>query len=164
MTKRFLVYLLLGSCLLSGCRKGSVTSAPPEATAAPTATPTPIVDAKTAFNSPEAMTTFLEQRWPLAAIKAFCIPERRHNSLYQNLVAGFDGPVVWRGTLYRGAPTGFDEIAWYANTKGGRATTFSLGVKRGDDFWLLEIGSEESVGTPPDYLPDPNRPTFIGHK
>jgi hypothetical protein len=108
------------------------------------------------------MTKFLEQRWPLAAIQAFCIPERRHNNGYQNLVAGFDGPVVWHGSLYLGVATGFDKIAWYANTKDGRATKFSLGVERGKDFWLLEIGAEESMKKPPDYLPDPNKPWFIG--
>ena len=162
MITRFLIYILLVSCLLSGCRKDSSLSAPPAVT--PTATPTPAIDAKIAFGSPEAMTTFLEQRWPLDAIKGFCIPERRHNNAYQNLVAGFDGPVVWHGTLYPGIVTGFDKIAWYANTKNGRATTFSLGVERGEDFWLLEIGTEESVKTPPNYLPDPNRPWFVGHK
>lgn len=164
MTKRLIIYLLLGGCLLIGCRKEAGTSAPAAAPAAPTATPKPVIAAKTAFGSPEAMTAFLEQRWPLDAIKAFCIPERRHNGSYQNLVEGFDGPVVWRGTLYAGIPTGFDEIAWYANTKGGRATTFSLGVKRGGDFWLLEIGTEESSQKPPDYLPDPKKPYFVGHK
>jgi hypothetical protein len=110
------------------------------------------------------MTTFLEQRWPLAAIKAFCVPERRHNNSYQNLVRGFDGSVVWEGTLHQSIPTGFDKIAWYANTKDGRATMFSLGVKRGEDFWQLEGGSEESVKTPPDYLPDPEKPWFVGHR
>lgn len=164
MTTRFLIYILLGSCLLGGCRKDSGAHASPASTAAPTVAPTPVIDAKTAFGSPEAMTTFLEQRWPLAAIKAFCVPERRHNNMYQNLVKGFDGPVIWEGALYQGIPTGLDKIAWFANTKGGRVTNFSVGVERGDDFWLLEIGSEEAVRTPPDYLPDPNSPWFIGHK
>lgn len=159
-----IIPIILVSCLLSGCRKDSSLPAPLAASATPTATPTHAIDAKAAFGSPEALTTFLEQRWPLDAIKKFCIPERRHNNAYQNLVAGFDGPVVWHGTLYPGIVTGFDKIAWYANTKNGRATTFSLGVERGEAFWLLEIGTEQSVKTPPDYLPDPNRPEFVGHK
>ncbi len=164
MAKCLPIYILLGGCLLSGCREDSGVSNSPPAAATATATPTPTIDAKTAFGSPEAMTTFLERRWPLAAVKAFCIPERRHNVMYQSLVAGSGGSAVWSGTLHRDAQTGFDEIAWYANTKDGRATIFQLGVSRGDDFWRLELGSEESVRTPPDYLPDPNDPIFIGHK
>jgi hypothetical protein len=162
MTRRHLIYLLLSICLLSGCHKDPGGPTPPAAS--PTATPVTVVDAKTAFGSPEAMTKFLEQRWPLDAIRAFCIPERRHNNMYQNLVAGFNGQAVWEGTLYRGTATGFDKIAWYANTENGRATVFSLGAKRGEDFWVIEGGSEESVKTPPDYLPDPKRPWFVGHR
>ena len=162
MTMRILIYILLGSCLLNGCRKDSNLSMLPAVPATPMAIPTPAIGAKTAFGSPDAMTTFLEQRWPLNAIKAFCIPERRHNNIIQNLVA--DSDVVWHGALYSGRATGFDNIAWYANTEYGRATKFSLGVERGKDFWLLEIGSEKSVRKPPNYLPNPNKPQFVGHK
>jgi hypothetical protein len=31
-------------------------------------------------------------------------------------------------------------------------------------FWLLEIGDEHTLQTPPDYSPDPNNERFIGHK
>jgi hypothetical protein len=164
MTTRSFIYFLLGSCLLSGCHKDSSLPTPPAVPATPTATPAPAIDAKTAFGSPEAMTTFLEQRWTLEAIKGFCILERRHNNRYQNLVAGADDPVVWHGSLYSGTATGFDKIAWYANTENGRATKFSLGVERGEDFWLLEIGSEESVKRRPAYLPDSKLPRFVGHR
>ena len=162
MMKRLLIYLIVCGSLLCGCRQDSAPSAVANT---PTPTPTPRIDAKTAFASPEGMTKFLEQRWPLEAIKTFCIPERRHNNMYQNLVAGFDGPVVWKGKLYQGIETGFDDISWYANSKNGRATTYSLNVERGDDFWLLEIGDEEYVEkTPPNYSPDPSGPWFVGHK
>jgi hypothetical protein len=160
MGKRLLLLILLLSCSAFGCQK---SPGPTATITTHTATPVPLIDAKTAFSSPEAMTKFLEQRWPLAAVQMFCIPERRHNNMYQNLVAGSDSPIVWEATLYRETLMGFDKIAWYANTKNGRATTFSLGVKRGKDYWLLEIGTEESAQQPPDYSPDPNRRWFVGH-
>jgi hypothetical protein len=103
----------------------------------------------------------LERRWPITAIQQYCIPERRHNNAYQNLVAY---GVVWKGNLYQGVTTGFDRIAWYATTNNGRADQYSLAVYRGKDFWLLEIGSEGSVQKPPEFSPDPNKPWFIGHK
>src|SRR5215470_4995318 len=45
-------------------------------------------NAKPGFNSPEEVTALLEKRWPLADIRRFAIPERRHNDAYQNLVLG----------------------------------------------------------------------------
>src|SRR5258705_13355796 len=110
------------------------------------------------------MTKFLEQRWPIEGIRTFCIPERRHNNAYQNLVAGVDDNMVWEGTLYRDVPTGFDKIAWYANTEGGRATQFSLNAIRGNDYWHIEGGSEETMKVPPNFGPNPKAPWFVGHQ
>ena len=148
--------------MLSGCRHDSSPSTPPAVTDTPTVNPAPAIDAKTAFGSPEALTAFLEQRWPLNRIKEFCIPERRHNKIFQRHVASSD--VIWQGTLYPITETGPDKIAWYADTEKGRATTFSLGVGDGENYWQLETGSEKSVRTPPNYLPNPNKPQFVGHK
>jgi hypothetical protein len=118
-------------------------------------------EAKKAFDSPQALTAMLEKRWPVAAIQQFCIPERRHDNGYQNLVAM---GVVWEGKLYENVATGFDEIRWYATTVDGRADLYSLGVKRGSDFWLLEIESEKTVQLAPQFTPDPKRRGFVGHQ
>src|ERR1041384_8067406 len=70
------------------------------------------------FDSPEGVTRLLEQRWSLADIRTFCIPARRHNPMYQNLVV--DSPQAWKGRLYSDQRTGFDWICWYATVRGGR--------------------------------------------
>src|SRR5208282_3472287 len=69
-------------------------------------------NAEPGFNSPEEVTAFLEKRWPLADIRRYAIPERRHNDLYQNLVR--DTPEIWSGRIYCDKSTGFDSIEWYA--------------------------------------------------
>lgn len=162
MSTRYSVSILFITCLLSSCWKDS------SLTVAPRTTPTPLVptgvsagDAKAGFHSPEALNKLLERRWPVTAIQAYCTPERRHNESYQNLVAF---GVVWKGTLHPDIETGFDKIAGYATTKEGRAEEFSLGVDRGKDFWLLEIGSEETMQKPPNFSPDSREPWFVGHK
>jgi hypothetical protein len=101
----------------------------PAQIATATATPTSITpvalsatEAKVAFDSSSGLTNALEQRWPLAAIRIYCIPERRHKPEYQNLVP--NGP-VWKGVLNPGESTGFDKITWYASTKNGRVNTYS---------------------------------------
>jgi hypothetical protein len=103
----------------------------------------------------------LEQRWSLADIRTFCIPERRHNPAYQNLVAMNE---VWKGRLYEGVDTGFDRIGWYANIEQGQIHLYSLEVQRGRSYWLLEIGSPESLRAPPRVAPDPTAPHFVGHR
>jgi hypothetical protein len=114
------------------------------------------------LRSPEGVTRLLEQRWSLADIRTFCIPQRRHNPGYQNLV--LFSSEAWKGRLYSDAQTGFDRISWYAAVRDGRVETYSLGVYRGGDYWLLEIGNAETVRTPPRVSPDPSAPHFIGHK
>ncbi|MBZ5524885.1 MAG: hypothetical protein LAP21_21855 [Acidobacteriia bacterium] len=109
----------------------------------------------------------MEKRWPLAGIRKFTIPERRHNDAYQNLVA--DTPELWAGRLYCDKTTGFDSIEWYATVenhrpKGHSLKVYSLQAIRGKDFWLLEIGSPASVQKPPDVEPDFRAPYFVGHK
>jgi hypothetical protein len=123
-------------------------------------------NAKPGFNSPEQVTALLEKRWPLDDIRKFAIPERRHNDEYQNLVPS--GQQIWGGRLYCDQATGFDSIEWYANVKNGPSENslreFSLGAIRGHDYWLLEMGSPDSVQKPPDIEPDFRVPTFVGHK
>jgi hypothetical protein len=114
------------------------------------------------FDSPEGVTRLLEQRWSLADIRAFCIPERRHNYAYQRLVA--DAPELWKGRLYANTQTGFDRISWYANVRDGHVQEYELEAYRGTDLWLLEIGDPETVRTPPQVTPDSSAPYFIGHK
>ena len=86
--------------------------------------------------------------------------ERRYHDRAQNLVAYSQ----WEGVLYASIATGFDKISWYASIQNGRAESYSLGVNRGTDFWLLEIGDENTLTVPPEYSPDPNKPQFVGHK
>lgn len=79
--------------------------------------------------------------------------------MYQNLVA--DTPEVWKGRLYANTDTGFDRIFWYATVEKGRVLEYSLNVERGDDYWLLEIGSPETIHHPPQVTPDPSQPRFV---
>jgi hypothetical protein len=124
-------------------------------------------NAKPGFNSPEEVTAFLEKRRPLTDIQKYAIPERRHNDLYQNLVTtGF--PEIWAGRLYCDQSTGFDSIEWYADIEIRHTKhslkEYSLGVIRGNDFWLLEIAGPTSVQQPPNIEPDFQKPYFVGHK
>jgi hypothetical protein len=119
-------------------------------------------NAKPGFDTPEGVTRLLEQRWSLAAIRAFCIPERRFNTAYQNLVV--DTPQAWKGRLYSHQSTGFDRISWYATVDQGRVQAYSLEAYRGKDFWSVEIGNQDTVHTPPQITPDISRPDFVGHK
>lgn len=114
------------------------------------------------FDSPEGVTRLLEQRWSLADIRTFCIPARRHNPMYQNLVV--DSPQAWKGRLYSDQRTGFDGMCWYATVRDGRLLEYSLGVYRGHDYWLLEIGSPYTIHTPPLVSPDPKAAHFVGHR
>lgn len=103
-------------------------------------------DGKTKARAPSAteITQLLERRWPLADIQTFCTPKNRWNPLFQGLVT--DGEQKWEGELYKGKKTGFDKISWYANvTRGGVASEYSLNVKRGDEYWNLEIGDEQTM-------------------
>jgi hypothetical protein len=113
------------------------------------------------FDSPEGVTRLLEQRWSLADIRTFCIPARRHNPMYQNLVV--DSPEAWKGRLYSDQHTGFDGIRWYATVRSGRLLEYSLVVYRGDDYWLLEIGSPDTIRRRPQIAPDPKADHF-GHR
>ncbi|HKP48171.1 MAG TPA: hypothetical protein VJT50_16340 [Pyrinomonadaceae bacterium] len=127
-------------------------------------TPSPILsatEAKGALASPEALTKALERRWPIAAIQTYCIPERRHNNSFQNLVAY---GMIWKGTLHAGVNTGFDKVSWYATTTEGHVQDYSLEAYRGTDFWLLEIGDEGTLQASPHYSPDPTERRFVGHK
>jgi hypothetical protein len=112
------------------------------------------------FDSPDGVTRLLEQRWSLNNIRAFCIPARRHNGMYQCLVP--EAPEVWHGRLYPDMQTGFDRITWYATVRGGRVREYELEVYRSDDFWLLEIGTPDIVREPPQVTPDPSADWFIG--
>ena len=162
MTKICLAWICFAVCLTVGCAKQSESVQTPNATPSPSnlAVLSP-AEAKVAFASSDGLTKALERRWPLVAIRTYCTPERRHNPSYQNLVA--ESP-VWNGVLYSGESTGFDQIAWYATTKMGRVYQYSLGVNRGNDFWLLEIGDERTLQAPPNYSPEPNKDYFVGHK
>jgi len=121
------------------------------------------------ISSPAELTALLEKRWPLASIRRFCINERRHWNGWQNLVTGFHrpgctAPATWNGVLYEGQRTGFDKISWYGDACDGTAETYSLGVKRGNDFWLLEIGSPKSFANRPIVEPSPKEARFIHGK
>ena len=158
MNKTLLLLLLLMFCVSAACSKNPTT--PPPVTTSATPAP-PSAETRAAFRSPEALTKFLEQRWPISGIQTFSIPERRHNEQFENL--GVEGQ-VWRGSLFATQDTGFDEISWYANVKNGQVAIYSLGARKGDDFWLLEIADQDDVRQPPDFAPDPKLKEFVGHK
>jgi len=154
--------LLALTCFFAGCRAPAPASKSVETdwplsarfeTYSTTATP--------GTTSPASFTRLLEQRWSLADIRTFCIPERCHNPAYQNLVAMGE---VWKGRLYESVDTGFDRIGWYANIESGQIHRYSLEVQRGRSVWLLEIGSPESLRIPPHIAPDSTAPYFVGHR
>lgn len=156
-----LIFLAL-TCCLAGCRNPAPVSESVETdwpdcarfgAYSTSATPT--------TTSPEGFTRLLELRWSLADIRTFCVPERCHNPAYQNLVAMGE---VWKGRLYPRLDTGFDRISWYANVGHGQIDKYSLGVQRGRQFWLLEIGSSESLRVPPQVAPDWTAPCFVGSR
>jgi hypothetical protein len=93
----------------------------------------------------DEITALLEKRWSLGTIEEFCTPERRWNRLDQNLVT--DGEKVWRGKLYDGKPMPFDSVWWYANINRD-GIEYSLNVKKGNEHWVLEIGSEKTLRQP----------------
>ena len=162
MNARTLNHTLLGLCLLAGCAAHHEPTASgesdwPEHARAAVYSP----DATPGFDSPEGVTRLLEERWSLDDIRAFCIPERRHNPFYQNLVAIADE--IWKGKLYMNEETGFDKIWWYATVNDGKLDAYSLGVSRGLDYWSLEGGSPETVHIPPNVTPDPSDRWFVGH-
>ena len=162
MSFRLRLVLAAFTCCLAGCRapapvsKSVETDWPHDARFGPYST-----TAVPSITSPEGFTRLLEQRWPLADIRTFCIPERRHNPAWQNLVAMGE---VWKGRLYQCVDTGFDRISWYADIEQGQVHAYSLAVQCGRSFWLLEIGSPESLRTPPTVAPDPSAPYFLGRK
>jgi hypothetical protein len=145
---------------LSGCEPTTPTVKPAEQQQEnPSASP---AQEQLDLSSADAVTAALEKRWSLDAIKTFCIPERRHNTGYQNLVAA-EGE-TWGGALYENEKTGFDSITWYGAAVDGKLFHYSLNVNRGDDWWLLEIGNAKYFDTPPDVSPDPSQPHFVGGK
>jgi hypothetical protein len=73
-------------------------------------------------------------------------------------------PQAWKGRLYSDRRTGFDGICWYATVRDGHLLAYSLGVSRGNDFWLLEIGNPSTIRMPPQVSPDPNSDWFVGHR
>ena len=156
-------FILATLCIIAGCSKQqdrsiSIETDWPQSARAAVYSQT----ANPGFDSPESASRLLEQRWSLADIRAFCIPARRHNLAYQNLV--IDSPEAWKGRLYSNQRTGFDRISWYATVREGKLLQYSLEVYRGDDFWLLEIGNPETVKKPPQVTPDPAADYFVGPK
>jgi thiosulfate/3-mercaptopyruvate sulfurtransferase len=120
------------------------------------------ITAQPGLDSPEAFTRLLERRWPISAIQTYCIPERRPQPLWQNLLAVGE---LWKGRLHVGLNTGFERISWYATVKGGQIKQYSLEVYRGEDFWCLEIGDADSLRMPPIVAPDYSGSSrFVGHK
>lgn len=162
MSPTILPLLLVLCVFASGCtappKSQSIDSDWPQSARAAIYSPT----APPSLCSPEGMTRLLEQRWSLADIRTFCIPQRRHKPGYQNMV--LDSSEAWKGRLYSDTLTGFDRISWYAAVRDGRAETYSLGASRGRDYWLLEIGNAETFRTPPRISPDPSALHFMGHK
>jgi hypothetical protein len=168
-------FIVLCACsLFVGCDRNAPQSqadkpALPPAQAKPSPEPNrvlvaaPAEEAHKAFRSQAELQKLLRRRWPIAAIHTYCIPDRRANPLYQNLVC--DGDAKWEGVLYTASDTGFGEVSWYATVVNGRATEYSLNAVNGDrDWWLLEIGSEDSVQKEPDYAPDWHHSWFINQR
>ena len=162
MSIRPALILLLISSWFSGCRQPAPVSKSVETDRPTSARFSPYsASAVPSTTSPEGFNRLLEKRWSLADIRTFCIPEQRHNPAWQNLVAMGE---VWKGRLYDGMNTDFDRIGWYGNVENGQIDKYSLEVQRGRNFWLLEIGSPESLRAPPNIAPYLTAPYFLGYK
>ncbi|QDV17321.1 hypothetical protein Pan153_19560 [Gimesia panareensis] len=152
---RIMRHLILNAAILT-----TVWGCQPTTSDKPTENVTDATTEAQQFSSPAEVTAALEARWSLDDIRTFCIPERRHNPMYQNLVT--DVGETWEGTLYENVPTGFRSISWYGTAVDGKLHEYSLNASRGDDGWLLEIGNVKSFAKQPNVAPDPSSQRFIG--
>jgi hypothetical protein len=75
---------------------------------------------------------------------------------------GCKRPETWKGVLFRGQSTGFGDISWYGDACDGVLESYSLGVQRGEDYWLLEIGHPPTLLRAPIVEPSPREQCFLG--
>ena len=105
---------------------------------------------------------YIEAKWPLAKIKAFCTPENRFPDV-QNLV----GQNEWGEIpLYEGQQHDFDRICVYVSEDDGKSIYFgtagtdwkrweySLNITRGKEQWtVIETLPNDLVDNPAKYVP-----------
>jgi hypothetical protein len=93
------------------------------------------------------LVAYLEQRWPIERLQAYCVPINKFPALRQNLVAK-NCPV--ETDLHQGKTEGFDRIWVYVSQDDGHngtyfgeagtewhRWTYSLNIKRGKTLWVI---------------------------
>jgi hypothetical protein len=89
---------------------------------------------------------YVERRWPIERLQAFCVPANEPPELWQNLVVA---KCPLKTDLYQGEATGFDRIWVYVSEDDGNNTYFedagrnwhrwaySLNIERGRNCWAI---------------------------
>jgi hypothetical protein len=85
------------------------------------------------------LVAYLEQKWPVEHLKAYCTKTNTFPKGYQNLVA-LRCPI--ETDLHKGKAYGFDRVWVYVSEDDGRATkwhrwTYSINVNRGKHYWVI---------------------------
>jgi hypothetical protein len=92
------------------------------------------------------LVVYLEHRWPIERLQAYCVPTNRFPEGYQNLVTEHR---VIETDLYKARADGFDRIWVYVDQDDGHATyfegagtdwhrwTYSLNVERDESHWVI---------------------------
>jgi hypothetical protein len=84
------------------------------------------------------LTEYLQQRWPVARIISFCRPERRSAAYHQNY-NGMDCDWVIMGKIHPESKRTVGDVTFLAGVKDGVVYQYSIGVSRGDEYWVLEV-------------------------
>jgi hypothetical protein len=116
------------------------------------------------------LVAYLENRWPIERLQAFCVPTNRFPEMAQNLVA-YNCPI--ETDLYKGKAHGFDRIWVYVSQDdgqdNGRKVTYvgeagthwhrwecSLNIVRGGSHWVIGVTLPNDFMDSPKY--DPSLP------
>ncbi|HEX5219918.1 MAG TPA: hypothetical protein VFZ59_10145 [Verrucomicrobiae bacterium] len=102
--------------------------------------------------------SYVEKRWPIKRLQAYCVADNTRPPLWQNLVAQ---PCV-ETELFKGKTTGFDKVWVYVGEDDGRNTyfeetgtrwhrwTYSLNIERAGSQWVI------IEQLPNDFMDSPN--------
>jgi hypothetical protein len=111
---------------------------------------------------------YIESKWPLSKLTAYCTPKNVIPKNLQNLVPDKLGFKEWQIPVHQGKQHEFDKIFVYASedvgnsnysdslAKNWRRWTYSLNMTRGKDHWtIIENLLNDFMENPGKYLPQP---------
>jgi hypothetical protein len=90
--------------------------------------------------------SYVNRRWPIERLQAYCVPLNQRPELWQNLVSK---NTVLQMDLYKAESTGFDRVWVYVDQDDGKNTyfeeagrnwrrwTYSLNVRKGARDWVI---------------------------